>query len=209
MRVLGFYSSRAWPLFLIGIPLGRTLRDPFHIVVPLRFTKTWRASHSLIHANVVNKQSLTSAVSIYNAFSLHTISFRMPFSLHTVSLECPSALSFLRPVVPLLNILSCRQPFGTMTDGPLHSVTYHLWPISFILTSCPLLHISIVVFYTDGLWSIFPSVVMYFFLIRQDNYLCGIPRVAAHLMLWTRGEFLLAVLLTTRRFVFCALSFRI
>ena len=48
-----------------------------------------------------------------------------------------------------------------------------------------------------------------FFFSRQENYLCGIPRAAAHLMLWTRGEFLLAVLLTRRRFVFRALSFRI
>ena len=35
-----------------------------------------------------------------------------------------------------------------------------------------------------------------FFLSRRENYLCGIPRVAAHLMLWTRGEFPLALLLT-------------
>ena len=49
-----------------------------------------------------------------------------------------------------------------MTDDPLHSVTYLLRPISFILISCPLLHISVVVFYTDELWSIFQLLVMYF-----------------------------------------------
>ena len=81
-----------------------------------------------------------------------------------------------------------------MTDGPLHSVIYLLRPISFIFISCPLLHISIV-FYTDGLWSIFLS-RDFLFLSGQENYLCGIPRAAAHLMLWTRGEFPLAVLLT-------------
>ena len=98
---LVFYSSRAWPLFLIGIPLGRILRDPFHIGIALRFTKTWRASHSLIHKNMVNKKSFTSAISIFNAFSLHTVSFRVPFSLYTIGFRIPSALSFIRPVVSL------------------------------------------------------------------------------------------------------------
>ena len=144
---------------------------------------------------MVNKQSLTSAVSIFNAFSLHTVSFRMPFSF-IISSACG-----------FLNILSCRQSFGTMTDGLLHSVTY-LGPISFILISCLLLHISVAIFYTDGLWSTFPSVVMYIF-GSGGKITCGIPRAAVHLMLWTRGEFLLAMLLTRRRFVFRALSFRI
>ena len=73
-----FPQSRS--LFLIGIPLGvfcgiLSIQESL-----LGLPKTWRASHSLIHANVVNKQSLTSAVSIYDAFGLHTVSFRMPFS---------------------------------------------------------------------------------------------------------------------------------
>ena len=50
------------------------------IGIPLRFHKTWRASHLLIHANVISKHSLTSAVSLYCAFGLHTVSFRMTFS---------------------------------------------------------------------------------------------------------------------------------
>ena len=37
---------------------------------------------------------------------------------------------------------------------------------------------------------------VFFFLSRRENNLYGIPRAVAHLMLWTRGEFPLAVLLT-------------
>ena len=85
-------------LFLIGITFGRILRDPFHIGVALRFTKMWRASHPLTHTNMVNKKSLTGAVSISNAFSLYAVSYRVPFSLYTVSFRIPSVLLFLRPV---------------------------------------------------------------------------------------------------------------
>ena len=67
----------AWVFIVIGVNpfsleqksfpyrslLGRILWDPFHIGIPLRFHKTWRASHLFIHANVVSKHSLTSAVS--------------------------------------------------------------------------------------------------------------------------------------------------
>ena len=82
-----------------------------------------------------------------------------------------------------------------MTNSPLHSVTYLLRPISFIPISCSLLHISIVFILTDyGVYFRWWSCV--FFLSRRENYLCGTPRATAHLMLWTRGEFLLAVLLT-------------
>ena len=120
---------------------------------------------------------------MYNAFGLHTVSFRTPFSFIIPSACRSFPWSFILPSV-----------IWTMTDGPLHSVIYLLRPISFISISCPLLHISIV-FYTDGLWSIFLSCV-FLFLSGWENYLCGIPRAAAHLMLWTRGEFPLAVLLT-------------
>ena len=102
--------------------LGRILRDPFHIGVPLRFNKTWRASHLFIHANVVSKRSLTSNVSIYNAFGLHTVSFRMTFSF-IIPLACgASPQNFIPPSV-----------IWTRTDGPLDPVTYLSWPISFIL----------------------------------------------------------------------------
>ena len=132
--------------------LGRILRDPFHIGVPLRFNKTWRASHLLIHANVVSKQSLTSTVSIYNAFGLHTVNFRMTFSFIIPSARDASPQNFIPSSV-----------IWTRTDDPLDLATYLSWSISFILISCPLLHIS-VVFYTDGLWSIFLLMVMFFFL---------------------------------------------
>ena len=36
---------------------------------------------------------------------------------------------------------------------------------------------------------------VFFFLSRRENNLYGIPRAVAHLILWTRGEFPLAVLL--------------
>ena len=112
-------------LFLIGIPLGRILQDPFYIGIALRFTKTWRTSHSLIHTNVVNKKSLTSVVSIFNAFSLHTVNFRVLFSLYTVDFRIPSALSFLRPVVSL-TFYPAVSHLEKMTDGTLHSVAYYL-----------------------------------------------------------------------------------
>ena len=35
-----------------------------------------------------------------------------------------------------------------------------------------------------------------FFILAGGKITCGIPQAAAHLMLWTRGEFPLAVLLT-------------
>ena len=143
----------------------------------------WRASHLLIHANVVSKWSLTSVVSIYNAFGLHTVSFRMTFSFIIPSACGASPQNFIPPSV-----------IWTRIEGPLDPVTYLSWPISFILIGCPLLHIF-VVFYIDGLWSIFLLMVM-FFLSRQENYLCGIPWAAAHLLLWTCGGFPLALLLT-------------
>ena len=63
----------AWVFIVVGVDsfsleqksfpykslLGRILWDPFHIGIPLRFLKTWRASHLLTHANVIGKQSLT------------------------------------------------------------------------------------------------------------------------------------------------------
>ena len=107
-------------LFLIGIPFRRILRDPFHIGIALRFTKTWRASYLLIHTNVVNKKSLTSVASIFNAFSLYAVSFRVPFSLYTIGFRIPSA--FIIPsACGFINILSFQ-----MTDGTLHSVAYYL-----------------------------------------------------------------------------------
>ena len=62
--------------------LGRILRDPFHIGIPLRFLKTWRTSHLLIHANVVSKHSLTSVISLHYAFSFHPVSFRITLQLY-------------------------------------------------------------------------------------------------------------------------------
>ena len=41
----------------------------------------WRVSHFLVHANVVSKHSLTSAVSLHYAFSFHPISFSLPSAL--------------------------------------------------------------------------------------------------------------------------------
>ena len=79
----------------------------------------------------------------------------------------------------------------SVTNKPL---AYILWSISFILISCPLLHIS-VTFHTDGLWSSRFCWLLYS-LRRQENYLHGTPQAAVHLMLWTGGLFLLALLLT-------------
>ena len=84
-------------------------------------------------------------------------------------------------------------------NGSEDSVTnkpsaYILWSISFIIISCPLLHIS-VTFHTDGLWSSRFCWLLYS-LRRRENYLHGSPRAAVHLMLWTGGLFLLALLLT-------------
>ena len=98
----------------------------------------WRASHSLIHTNVVNKQSLPSAVSIFNAFSLHTVSFRIPFSLHTVGFRIPSALSFLRPVVSLTFYLAISHLEQWLTAHYIPSL-YYLWPIS-----CPYQYILLI-----------------------------------------------------------------
>ena len=84
-------------------------------------------------------------------------------------------------------------------NGSEDSVTnkpsaYILWSISFIIISCPLLHIS-VTFHTDGLWSSRFCWLLYS-LRRRENYLHGSPRAAVHLMLWTGGVFSLALLLT-------------
>ena len=117
------------------------MRDPFHIGVVLRFTKTWRASHSFIHSNVVIKKSLTGAVSISNAFTIYAVSFRVPFSLYTVGFRIPSVLLFHRPV---FYILPYRQPFGIMTDGTLPAVS--------------LLFITDILSLSVAPYSIFPSV---------------------------------------------------
>ena len=50
---------------------------------------------------------------------------------------------------------------------------------------------------------------IFYFFLSGGKITCGIPRAAAHLMLWTHGEFLLAVLLTRRCFVSRTHSFRI
>ena len=109
--------------------------------------------------------------------------------------ECLSALSFLRPVVPLLNILSYRQSFEQW-------LTAHYIP-SLIFYDPFLLSLSVAPYSIFPSFSILTDYGVYFrwwscvfFLSRRENYLCGTPRATAHLMLWTRGEFLLAVLLT-------------
>ena len=182
------------------------MRDPFRIGVALRFTKTWRASHSLIHTNVVMKKSLTGAVSISNTFTLYAVSFRVPFSLYTVGFRIPSVLLFLRPVF----YKHLTLPSAIWNNDWWH-ITFRLSIIYnwyFVPISCPLLHISVSCFYTDGLWSTFPSVVMYIFW-PGGKIISGLPWAVAHLMLWTRGEFLLAANLTRPRFVSHACSFRI
>ena len=119
----------------------------------------------------------------------------MPSASIPLALECPSALSFLRLVVPLLKTLFCRQSFEQWPTAhfipslifydpfllSLSVVPYSIFPSFFILTDY-------------GVYFCWWSCV--FFLSRRENYLCGIPRAAAHLMLWTRGEFPLVVLLT-------------
>ena len=93
----------AWVFIVVGVDpfsleqksfpyrslLGRILRDPFHIGIPLRFLKTWRASHVLIQANVVNKHSLTNVVSLHYAFSLDPVNFRIPLAMIPSALGCP------------------------------------------------------------------------------------------------------------------------
>ena len=73
--------SLEWKFFPYRSLLGCILQDPFHIGIPLRFLKTWRASHFLTYANVVGKQSFTNAVSLHYAFSLNPVSFRIPLVL--------------------------------------------------------------------------------------------------------------------------------
>ena len=91
--------------------LGRILRDPFHIEIPLRFHKTWRASHLLIHANVVSKHSLTSAVSLYYTFNLHPVSFRITLQLYyPVSLWGASPYNFSPPSVTKQGLTAQQIP---------------------------------------------------------------------------------------------------
>ena len=106
------------------------------------------------------------------------------------------------------NILPCRQSFRTMTDGTLHSVSLLFITHIFCPYQLPPTPYFRHCFYTDGLWSTFPSMVMCIF-CPGGKITYGIPRAAAHLMLWTRGKFPLAVLLMRHRFVSRARSFRI
>ena len=83
-RVFGFLQQQRVGLFSLeqkSFPyrsfLGRILRDHFHIRIPLRYHKTWRARHFLIYATVIGKQSFTKVVSLPYVFSLNLVSFRI------------------------------------------------------------------------------------------------------------------------------------
>ena len=82
VRVLRFYSSRAltspsWirSFFLLGVSLGRILRDPFLIGIPLDFTKRREQVISLYTWYVGGKQPFIRIVSLYCPFSLNAVSF--------------------------------------------------------------------------------------------------------------------------------------
>ena len=123
-----FLQQQGWTLFpwsrslfLIGIPFWGVFYGILSIQeLFLGLPKTWRASHSFIHSNMVIKKSLSGAVSISNAFTIYAVSFREPFSLYTVGFRIPSVLLFHRPV---FYISSYRQPLYITTDGTLPSVS--------------------------------------------------------------------------------------
>ena len=78
----GFYSSRAltspsWIriLCLLGVSLGRILRDPFLIGIPLDFTKHREQVISLYTCYVGGKKPFIRIVSLYCPFSLNAVSF--------------------------------------------------------------------------------------------------------------------------------------
>ena len=132
---------------------------------------------------MVSKHSLTSAVNLCCAFGLHTVSFKMTFSFIIPSTY--GTLHFIAPSVVKQRLTAQQVP------SPI-SLIWH----SFILISCPLLHIF-VTFYIDGLWSTrFCQLCFFFFFLKsRENYLQGFPRATVHLMLWTGGMSLLVLLL--------------
>ena len=78
----GFYSNRAltspcWirSLVIWRVSLGRILRDPFLIGIPLDFTKRGEQVISLYTWYVGGKQPFIKIVSLYYPFSLNAISF--------------------------------------------------------------------------------------------------------------------------------------
>ena len=162
------------------------MRDPFHIGISLRFHKTWRASNLLIHANVVSKHSLTSTVSLYYAFGLHTVSFRMTFSFIIPS-ACGAPHNFIPPSVIKQRLTAQKIPSHIhrrpiLLDHSLLSLSvapYSISPSLFILTGYGVhVFVNCVIFKEAG------------------KFLHGSPRAAVHLMLWTGGMFLLALLMT-------------
>ena len=142
---LGFYSSRGWLLFL-GVEvfpyrslLGRILRDPFHIGIPLRFLKTWKASHLLTHANVIGKQSLTMS----SAYTMPSV--LIPSATGSLQLYDPvnfMTLSALRCALPVLLPTNLFHQQSSNEGwrlshflSPINRRLIFLWLISFLSLS--------------------------------------------------------------------------
>ena len=70
-------TSPCWirSLFLLGVSLGRILRDPFLIGIPLGFTKHGEQVISLYIRYVGGKQPFVRIVSLHCPFSLNVVSF--------------------------------------------------------------------------------------------------------------------------------------
>ena len=70
-------TSPCWfrSLFLLGVSLGRILRDPFLIGIPLDFTKRGEQVIALYIWYVGGKQPFIRIVNLYCPFSLNVVSF--------------------------------------------------------------------------------------------------------------------------------------
>ena len=70
-------TSPCWirSLFLLGVSLGRILRDPFLIGISLGFTKRGEQVISLYTRYVGGKQPFIRIVSLHYPFSLNVVSF--------------------------------------------------------------------------------------------------------------------------------------
>ena len=153
------------------------MRDSFHIGI-LRFREAWGASCLLTHANVAITHLMADTVSICCSVRLGTVSFR------TSSVTVLYMWSFFT--------LFHRQPFKS-ADGKNHPS-----PMSKIST------VALVHILSSSLapYSMTPSVSILtgYGVVFQRGW--DIVHLDLYLMLRTRGSFLLALLLTRRRFVF-------
>ena len=108
-------------LFLLGVSLGRILRDPFLIGIPLDFTKRGEQVISLYTWYVGGKQQFIRIISLHCPFSLNAVSF-----LIASAFEC-----LVRYFLTSSSLMSIMEADGMQKRPSAHVIAIVRWLVSY------------------------------------------------------------------------------